>query len=163
MKCPKCKTDASTDSLFCHKCGISLSGKPADYSPEATRDFGKETSFFFSPGDNFGKRYKIIEEIDRGGMGRVYKAKDKVLNTVVALKMIRPEFLTDSRMINRFKKGGSENREDLISPVSKHIKVWRRANRIMKWGLKAAGFKFYNKQFKGMLASAAELRVSENL
>lgn len=68
-----------------------------------TRDFSVDPPFF-SPGENFGKRYRIIEEIGRGGMGRVYKAEDRVLNTVVALKMIRPELITDSRIINRLKK-----------------------------------------------------------
>jgi serine/threonine protein kinase/lipopolysaccharide biosynthesis regulator YciM len=74
------------------------------YAHAETKDFNEEVSFFFSQGDHFGKRYKIIKELGRGGMGRVYKAEDKVLNTIVALKMIRPEFISDNRVIHRFKK-----------------------------------------------------------
>lgn len=104
MICPKCNAEVSADSLYCQKCGASLSTKVKSGPDDETKDFRKEMSFFFSPGDHFGNRYKIIEELGRGGMGRVYKAKDKVLNTVVALKMIRPEFLTDRNVIDRFKK-----------------------------------------------------------
>ncbi|MCK5055804.1 MAG: protein kinase [Candidatus Aminicenantes bacterium] len=103
MRCPECNAETSADSLYCHKCGASLSTKVRGLPADATKDFGEDVSFFFAPGERFGGRYKIIEELGRGGMGRVYKAEDTVLNTVVALKMIRPEFLADSRMIHRFK------------------------------------------------------------
>lgn len=104
MKCPRCNAETSSDSLFCHKCGLSLATKVGSQPGDETKDFSEDISFFFSANDDFGSRYKIIEEIGRGGMARVYKAEDKVLNTIVALKMIRPEFLADSQMIDRFKR-----------------------------------------------------------
>jgi serine/threonine-protein kinase len=58
----------------------------------------------FKPGQHFGNRYQIVEEIGRGGMGVVYKAIDKEISRVVALKIIRPELSSDEAMIEQFKR-----------------------------------------------------------
>lgn len=56
------------------------------------------------PGSLFADRYVIIEEVGCGGMGCVFKARDRTLGTTVALKIILPEFSRDSRFIEKFKK-----------------------------------------------------------
>ncbi|MBO5929716.1 MAG: serine/threonine-protein kinase, partial [Clostridia bacterium] len=48
-------------------------------------------------------RYEIIEEIGRGGMAIVFRAKCMVLNRYVAIKMLRPEYRNDLEFIKRFK------------------------------------------------------------
>ena len=53
-------------------------------------------------GSTFAGRYQIIEELGRGGMGKVYRAIDKKLNEEVALKLIRPEISFDRRTLERF-------------------------------------------------------------
>ena len=50
-------------------------------------------------GDN---RYEIIQKIGVGGMANVYKARCKVLNRYVAIKILRDEFTTDAEFIKRF-------------------------------------------------------------
>ncbi len=54
-------------------------------------------------GATFAGRYQIIEELGRGGMGRVYKALDTEVNEKVALKLIKPEIAADKKTIERFR------------------------------------------------------------
>jgi len=55
-------------------------------------------------GKILGKRYEILEKIGGGGMALVYKAKCRLLNRFVAVKILRPEFISDEEFINKFEK-----------------------------------------------------------
>ena len=56
------------------------------------------------PGELFANRYQVIRVVGRGGMGRVYKARDRELGEDVAIKMLHREMLSgDPTMIDRFK------------------------------------------------------------
>src|SRR4029077_8954185 len=55
-------------------------------------------------GMDFGARFRIEELLGAGGMGKVYKAFDKVLSRTVALKTLQPELVTDPTVIQRFKQ-----------------------------------------------------------
>ncbi len=48
-------------------------------------------------------RYELIEKIGGGGMALVYKAKCRLLNRYVAIKILRPEFTNDEEFVNRFR------------------------------------------------------------
>ena len=47
-------------------------------------------------------RYEMLEKVGNGGMATVYKAKDRVLNRFVAVKVLKEEFTTDEEFIRRF-------------------------------------------------------------
>lgn len=55
-------------------------------------------------GKILGKRYEIVEKIGGGGMALVYKARCNLLNRFVAIKVLRPEFINDKDLLDKFRK-----------------------------------------------------------
>jgi serine/threonine-protein kinase len=55
-------------------------------------------------GRMLGNRYEILEKIGEGGMAKVYKAKCHLLNRIVAIKILRSEFVADEEFVRRFKR-----------------------------------------------------------
>ncbi len=49
-------------------------------------------------------RYELFERIGEGGMSVVYKAKDKLLNRFVAIKILKPQFISDHKFIDSFRR-----------------------------------------------------------
>jgi serine/threonine-protein kinase len=97
-KCPKCQTDNPADSKYCKECATPLPS-PEEIDVTATIEAPKEE---LTTGSTFAGRYQIIEEIGKGGMGRVYKVQDSKINEKIALKLIKPEIAKDKKTIERF-------------------------------------------------------------
>ncbi|HRU41954.1 MAG TPA: Stk1 family PASTA domain-containing Ser/Thr kinase, partial [Candidatus Diapherotrites archaeon] len=51
-----------------------------------------------------GDRYEVLEKIGGGGMALVYKAKCRLLNRFVAIKVLRPEFTEDEEFVKKFRR-----------------------------------------------------------
>jgi len=100
MKCPQCDFDNPSGTRFCGNCGSSLypSEKVSAPPAETLRMPLKE----LSTGTIFARRYEVIEELGKGGMGRVYKVFDKKIKEKVALKLLRPEISSDEETVERF-------------------------------------------------------------
>ncbi len=103
MKCPKCRTDNPDDSRYCRSCATPLAPEPRrdiDISITETLLTQKRE---LTTGSTFAGRYQVIEELGKGGMGRVYKVYDTEIKEKIGLKLLRPELGIDEEMIERFR------------------------------------------------------------
>ena len=55
-------------------------------------------------GHTFNGRYKLTEKIGTGGMAEVYRAEDMVLGRVVAVKVMLPQYASNSEFTSRFRQ-----------------------------------------------------------
>jgi serine/threonine protein kinase/Flp pilus assembly protein TadD len=129
VKCPKCHANNPDTVKFCGECGTLLRSvrgtdptdagpdprtNPTDAGPDRRsgrpfEDISDLTKTIEAPkkelttGSIFAGRYQIIEELGKGGMGKVYKVFDKEVNAKIALKLIKPEIASDNKTIERFR------------------------------------------------------------
>ncbi len=100
MKCSRCQFENPAETNFCGKCGWPLS------APGKGLIFQTETLIAplhqLERGSTFAGRYEVIEELGKGGMGRVYKVFDKKIKEAVAMKLLKPEIAADEKTIERF-------------------------------------------------------------
>ena len=86
-----------------------MPGLSADYPPPSPAPVRKPVRApvsgpLLQAGDVLGGRYEILQLLGEGGMGAVYKARDRELDRPVALKLIRPELASSPSILARFKQ-----------------------------------------------------------
>jgi len=101
MKCPKCQSDNPETSRFCAECGALL--QQTEEIPVAQTETLQTPVKELTTGSAFAGRYQIIEELGKGGMGRVYKVFDAEVKEKVALKLLKPEIAAGRETIERFR------------------------------------------------------------
>ncbi len=88
--CPTCQARYQGGS-FCARDGAPLVAEPNQPKQELV-------------GEVLAERYRIVRLIGQGGMGQVYEAQHVNINRRFALKLLRPEILTDAEAVARFRQ-----------------------------------------------------------
>jgi len=118
-----------------------MHGKSIFYGDEIQSDITKTIETHreeLTTGSTFARRYQIIEELGKGGMGKVYRVLDTKLDEEVALKLIMPDIASDKNTIERFKNELKLARKITQNPGTQRrwifglISVWRTWQRLMQ-------------------------------
>jgi len=104
VKCPRCGFENPAGTHFCGQCAAPLrSDSVSPPTPPPSAQTLVQPLREIAPGTTFARRYQVIEELGKGGMGRVYKVFDAEVKEKLALKLLNPDIAADAGTIERFR------------------------------------------------------------
>jgi hypothetical protein len=101
--CHQCRAENAADSRFCSRCAAPLQTPAAVEAGDIGSQTVRASTVELARGNRLAGRYEIMEELGRGGMGKVFKVYDHKIGEIIALKLIRPEISAQDKAIERFK------------------------------------------------------------
>jgi serine/threonine-protein kinase len=90
--CPACNSRYDDAVSFCNKDGSAVVPDAQVNSTEA------------QVGQIIADRYQLVRKLGEGGMGEVYEAHHVHIEKTVALKLLRPEILSNQEAVTRFRQ-----------------------------------------------------------
>ena len=101
VTCPRCGASLSASLTICAKCGAALSdagGGDTTYTGDQTEKLRARLQ------ESIGEAFELMELLGRGGMGIVFRARERALDREVALKVLALDPVFAPEAYGRFER-----------------------------------------------------------